>query len=62
MLDIKFIRENKEAVIKNTKDRGEVVDIDRLLALDEERRSLIQQVEELRAAQNKASEEISREI
>ncbi len=61
MLDIKFIRENKEAVIKNTKDRGEVVDIDRLLALDEERRSLIQQVEELRAAQNKASEEISRE-
>ncbi|HRY52299.1 MAG TPA: serine--tRNA ligase [Candidatus Portnoybacteria bacterium] len=61
MLDLKFIRENKEAVKKNAADRGAKIDVDRLLALDEERRKNIVLVEALRAKQNKASDEIARE-
>lgn len=61
MLDIKFIRENKEAVKENAKNRGVNVDVDRLLALDEHRRKAIAQVEALRASQNKMSDEIAKE-
>ncbi|MBI4708791.1 MAG: serine--tRNA ligase [Candidatus Portnoybacteria bacterium] len=61
MLDIKFIRENKEKVKKNAQARGVDIDIDALLELDEKRRELIQKVESLRAEQNKVSEEIAKE-
>ncbi|MBU2037200.1 serine--tRNA ligase [Patescibacteria group bacterium] len=61
MLDIKFIRDNKEAVKANATNRGVNVDIDKLLSLDEQRRRIIVQVEALRASQNKASEEIAKE-
>lgn len=55
MLDIHYIREHTEAVKKNGKDRGVVVDIDRLLELDTQRRTWIQRSEELRAERNKVS-------
>ncbi len=61
MLDIKFIRENKELVKDDIQKRGMVVDVDRLLALDEERRKLIGEIEPMRAQQNKVSEEIAKE-
>ncbi len=61
MLDIKFIRENKEAVKANAKNRGVDVDIDKILYLDEKRRQIIVQVEALRANQNKVSDEIAKE-
>jgi seryl-tRNA synthetase len=61
MLDIKFIRENKDAVKKNIASRQMNVDIDKLLDLDEQRRALIAQIEKLRAEQNRASEEIPKE-
>ena len=61
MLDIKFIRENKEAVEENAKNRGVSVDIDKILSLDKQRRKIIVQVEALRANQNKASDEIAKE-
>src|SRR3989339_1330092 len=61
MLDIKFIRENKEAVEENAKNRGASVDIDKILSLDKQRRKIIVQVEALRANQNKASDEIAKE-
>ncbi|OGZ34376.1 MAG: serine--tRNA ligase [Candidatus Portnoybacteria bacterium RBG_19FT_COMBO_36_7] len=61
MLDIKFIRENKEAVKQNIANRQMSVDIDKLLDLDEQRRTLLTQIETLRAEQNKASEDISKE-
>src|SRR5258706_7801914 len=54
MLDIQFIRENKELVKKATIARGfdgEVVD--RLIKVDEERRKLIGVTEKLRAKRNK---------
>lgn len=55
MLDIKFIRENPDAVKKNNAERGVKVDIDRLLQLDEGRRKMMQEVEGLRAMRNQGS-------
>lgn len=52
MLDIRFIRENPEKVQQATKDKGYDVSISELLKLDDERRSLQQQVDELRKKRN----------
>jgi len=59
MLDIKFIRENKDLVKKAIKDRGLKVDIDGFLSLDEERRRLLVEAEGLKNERNKANDEIS---
>jgi seryl-tRNA synthetase len=61
MLDIKFIRENKDLVKENALKRGIRVDVDKLLVLDERRRELIGEIEALRAQQNLVSSEISKE-
>lgn len=55
MLDIKFIRENTSLIKENNRNRGVEVDVDRLLELDEQRRSIIGKAEELRALRNKKS-------
>jgi seryl-tRNA synthetase len=60
MLDIKFIRENAEAVKKNCDSRNVKCDIDRLLSLDEKRKELMQQVEELNAGKNKLNDVIQK--
>ncbi len=61
MLDIKFIRENPEAVKTACKNKNEKkADIDHILALDTERRRLLTETEALRAEQNKASQEIAK--
>ena len=61
MLDIKFIRGNKDLVKENASKRGVRVDVDKLLVLDERRRELIGEIEALRAQQNLVSSEISKE-
>lgn len=48
MLDIKFIRENKELIKEAARKKRVKVDIDRLAALDEKMRALIAEVDELR--------------
>ena len=48
MLDIKFIRENQEAVKKAVGDKGVDLDLGKLLALDEQRRKLTTEIDELR--------------
>ena len=60
MLDIKFIRQNPDTVkdAMEKKGMGGEVDIDALLALDENRRSLLQEVEELKSLRNRVSEEV----
>ncbi len=58
MLDIKFIRENADLVKEAARKKKITVDIDRLLAVDEERRALMSAVEVKKAEQNKVSEEI----
>ncbi len=55
MLDIKIIRENAELIKINSKNRLSDVDIDKLLALDIEVRSLITNIESARARRNQAS-------
>jgi len=59
MLDIKFIRENSQAVEKAAQDKGAAVDIAAILALDEERRSILSETGQLRHQRNEASEHIS---
>jgi len=60
MLDIKFIRDNLEIVKKGVADKNCDVPFDELLALDDERKALLKKVEELKAQQNKANEEMAR--
>ncbi|HWQ99325.1 MAG TPA: serine--tRNA ligase [Candidatus Methylomirabilis sp.] len=56
MLEIKFIRENADAVRKNCRLRNVVVDVDALLKLDEERLALLQSVQLLRQERNEIAE------
>ncbi|OGJ04252.1 serine--tRNA ligase [Candidatus Nomurabacteria bacterium RIFCSPLOWO2_12_FULL_46_14] len=60
MLDIKFIRENKDIVKAGAKKKRVEVDIDQLLVLDGERLDLLKLVEDLRAEINKVSNNIGR--
>ena len=57
MLDIKRIRKEPEKVAELLKRRGDI-DITPVLELDEKRRTIISQVEELKARQNAASKKI----
>ena len=59
MIDIKFIRENPDAVRASQKGRGEDASIvDQLLKLDETRRTAITEFETLRAEQNTLSKSV----
>ncbi|GDX16396.1 serine--tRNA ligase [Actinomycetes bacterium] len=59
MIDIKFIRENPDAVRASQKGRGEDTSIvDQLLKLDETRRTAITEFETLRAEQNTLSKSV----
>ncbi|OGF63268.1 serine--tRNA ligase [Candidatus Giovannonibacteria bacterium RIFCSPLOWO2_01_FULL_44_40] len=48
MLDIKFIRENKDLIKEAARKKRIQFDVERLLAVDEKRRMLIREVDELR--------------
>jgi len=52
MLDIKFIRDNVDAVQQNTKNKGYDVDINALIELDTKRRVVQAKVDELRERRN----------
>lgn len=58
MLDIHFIRENAELVKEGARKKRLEVDIDRLIAVDDERKSLRAELDEKRAEQNRASGQI----
>ena len=58
MLDVKFIIENPEAVKRGAARKNVECDIDQIVKLYEDRNQALQQVEELRARQNKVSKEI----
>jgi seryl-tRNA synthetase len=58
MLDQKFIRENPEIVRQALKNRNDKFDFDSFLALDEQRRKLLRQIEEFNASQNKIDTQI----
>jgi seryl-tRNA synthetase len=60
MLDIHFIRENADVVKAGAAKKHIEVDIDRLLALDEERKMLRTKLDDGRAEQNRMSDTISK--
>ncbi|HXK50779.1 MAG TPA: serine--tRNA ligase, partial [Clostridiales bacterium] len=55
MLDIKYIRENPEAVKAGIKSKKVDIDVDSLLELDKKRRDILGEVEVLKADRNKAT-------
>lgn len=59
MLDLKFIRENVDKVKEAVKNKNEKADIDLILSLDEERRTLLSQADELKHQRNVVSEKIA---
>ncbi|MCB0701739.1 MAG: serine--tRNA ligase [Ignavibacteriae bacterium] len=59
MIDINILREKTELVRKSTENKNAKVDIDKALELDETRRKLIVEVENLKALRNKVTQEIS---
>ena len=61
MLDIKFIRENKDIIKEGIIKKKSTVDIDALLELDEKRLLTMSSTEALRAEQNKMNSSISAE-
>jgi len=59
MLDIKYIRENKEAIVEVIKNKNIKLDLERLLELDKERVRLLQKVEKLQADKNNLNNKIA---
>lgn len=60
MLDIKFIRENFNAVRKGVEAKGLMVNLGEIISLDEKRRALIQEGETLKAKRNQVSAEVGK--
>lgn len=58
MLDLKFIVENPDLVKAGCVKKRKDIDIDRIIKLDSERRSMITEIDELRNRQNEVSKEI----
>jgi seryl-tRNA synthetase len=63
VLDIKWIRDNQDAFVKGLTDRGfddPPATLNRILSLDEQRRTTIQKLQEAQARRNAASKEIGK--
>ena len=60
MLDIHFIRENADIIKAGAAKKKIAADIDRLIAVDDERKQLRQELDTKRAEQNRRSSEIQR--
>jgi seryl-tRNA synthetase len=61
MLDAAFIRDNLEAVRANCRNRNVTADVDRVVALDDERRRLVAEAQALQQEGNKVSKAIPQE-
>jgi len=59
LLDRKFIRENRDLVVRAVALKKEAVDIDAYYQQDDQRRAALQEMEQLQAAANKANKEIA---
>ncbi len=62
MLDLKFIRENRELVKAGAEKKQVTVDLDQILALDVRRRQLVSESDSLKQRRNEASREIGQRM
>lgn len=60
MLDIKWVRENPQAVIDGAAKKNVQVDIDQILSLDQQRRELITETENLKKQRNELSAQVGK--
>ena len=60
MLDPKYVLENLESVQNRLAARGQRIDLEAFVRVSREKKDVLKRTEDLRAAKNKASEEISR--
>ncbi len=60
MLDIREIREDRDGIEARLRTRDPSIDLGEIVSLDEERRRLIAEVEELKAERNRGSQEVGR--
>ncbi len=60
MLDIRWLRENREAAQQGLRNKGSDADLDAILALDTRRRGLLTEAEALKNRRNVVSREIGR--
>jgi seryl-tRNA synthetase len=60
MIDPKLLREKSEVIYDGLKKRGNEIGLDKLLAADERRRTLIQESEKMKSERNELSNEIAR--
>ena len=62
MLDLKYVRENAEAVTENSKNRGVVANVGLVVELADRRSELMQELNELRQRQNALSKDIPKVV
>src|SRR5262245_56253201 len=60
MHDLSFVRDNIDLVRTKLRDRNSGIDLDPFLKLDEQRRSLLREVEGLNQRRNQANDEVTR--
>jgi seryl-tRNA synthetase len=60
MLDARFVREHIDVIKKSLMERQASIQFDEFLRLEEQRRTLLKEAEELRNKRNVASEEVGR--
>ena len=58
MLDIKFIRQNTDLVRQKLIERGQTLNLDEFISLEEQRRNILQEVESLRNERNTVSKQV----
>jgi seryl-tRNA synthetase len=61
VLDLRYVRENPEAVVENCRNRGVVADIDLVVKLADRRSGLIQELNELKHQQNQLAKSVGGE-
>ena len=61
MLDIKFIRENRNIVQEGAKKKHVDIDIGKLISLDDQRLKELKEIEDLRSEVNRVSNDIARD-
>ncbi|MCA1737606.1 MAG: serine--tRNA ligase [Actinobacteria bacterium] len=61
MLDLKYIRENADAVAENCKNRGVEADVDLVVGLADRRSELIQELNRLKQRQNQLAKSVGKE-